>query len=112
MTQLNKYLLHEELGRGGFATVHRATHETLGTEVAVKLLNPALAGDEAARQRFIQEAQTASALEHPHIVRVLDLEPDGEQVYLAMEYFPGGDLNVWAAEHESPDHQDIFDVEQ
>ena len=95
MTQLGKYQLHEELGRGGFATVYRATHETLGTEVAVKVLNPALAGDEAARGRFIQEAQTASDLEHPHIVRIDDLDQDGEQVFLAMEYLPGGDLKSW-----------------
>lgn len=42
MTQPGKYQLHEELGRGGFATVYRATHETLGTQVAVKVFSPAL----------------------------------------------------------------------
>ncbi|MBL7164682.1 MAG: serine/threonine protein kinase [Anaerolineales bacterium] len=98
MPQLGKYQLHEELGRGGFATVYLATHETLGTEVAVKVLNPALAGDEAARGRFVQEAQTASDLEHPHIVRIDDLDQDGEQVFLAMEYLPGGDLTSWLSQ--------------
>ena len=93
--KLGKYQLHEELGRGGFATVYRASHETLGTEVAVKVLNPALSGDEDARKRFIQEAQTASQLEHPHIVRVEDLFDNGECVFLAMEYLPGGDLTAW-----------------
>jgi len=90
--QLGKYTLHEELGRGGFATVYRATHGTLGTEAAVKVLSPSLAADEKARQRFIQEAQTASALEHPHIVRILDLDENADQVFIAMEYLPGGDL--------------------
>ena len=90
--QLGKYTLHEELGRGGFATVYRATHGTLGTEAAVKVLSPSLAADEKARQRFIQEAQTASALEHPHIVRILDLDEAADQVFIAMEYLPGGDL--------------------
>ncbi len=100
VTRLGKYQLHEELGRGGFATVYRATHETLGTEVAVKVLNPSLAGDEQARARFIQEAQTASTLEHPHIVRIDDLDQDGEQVFLAMEYLSGGDLKSWLAAQE------------
>ena len=91
-TTLGKYTLHEELGKGGFAAVYRATHNTLGTEAAVKVLSPSLAADEKARQRFIQEAQTASALEHPHIVRILDLDEAADQVFIAMEYLPGGDL--------------------
>ena len=45
MTQLGQYNLHEELGHGGFATVYRATHTTLGNEIALKVLSPALAGD-------------------------------------------------------------------
>lgn len=90
---LGTYTLHEELGHGGFATVYRATHNTLKSVVALKVLSPALSGDKTARQRFIQEAQTASALEHPNIVRTLDLDEDQEQVFLAMEYFPGGDLS-------------------
>lgn len=92
MTQLGQYSLHEELGHGGFATVYRATHGTLGSSVAVKVLSPALAGDPNARARFIQEAQTASALEHPNVVRILDLDEDREQVFIVMEYFPSGDL--------------------
>jgi len=93
-TTLGKYTLHEEIGRGGFAIVYRATHNTLGTEAAVKVLSPGLAADEQARQRFIQEAQTASALEHPHIVRILDLDEQAGQVFIAMEYLPGGDLKA------------------
>lgn len=93
MTQLGTYTLHEELGHGGFAAVYRATHNTLKSEVAIKVLAAALAGDKTARQRFVQEAQTASALEHPNIVRILDLDEDAEQVFIVMEYFPGGDLS-------------------
>jgi serine/threonine protein kinase len=91
-TTLGNYTLHEELGRGGFATVYRATHNTLHNEVALKVLAPALAGDEKARARFLQEAQTASSLEHPHIVRILDLDEENDQTFIAMEYLPGGDL--------------------
>ena len=96
MTQLGKYILHEELGRGGYATVYRATHSTLGSQVALKLLSPALAGDENARQRFTREAQTASTLAHPNIVNILDLDEENGQVFIAMEYIPGGDLRQHA----------------
>jgi serine/threonine protein kinase len=60
MPSLSKYELHEELGKGRFTTVYRATHKSLHTVVALKLLAPALTADEKARQRFIQEAQTTS----------------------------------------------------
>jgi serine/threonine protein kinase len=106
MTQLGKYTLHEELGHGGFASVFRATHDTLGNPVALKLLSPALAGDKNARLRFIQEAQTASALEHPNIVRILDLDDDNEQVFIAMEYYPGGDLHQRILKNGMPGTKD------
>lgn len=93
MNTLGTYTLQEEIGHGGFASVYRATHNTLKNEVALKVLSPALSGDASARQRFIQEAQTSSALEHPNIVRTLDLDEDQNQVFLAMEYIPGEDLH-------------------
>jgi len=107
-TTLGKYTLHEELGHGGFATVYRATHSTLGNAVALKVLSPALAGDEKARTRFFQEAQTASALEHAHIVRILDLDEDQEQFFIAMEYIPGGDLKHYLESHAPLAQKDIL----
>jgi serine/threonine protein kinase len=92
VTDLGNYTLHEEIGRGGFATVYQATQINLKRKVALKVLSPAFAGEKTARQRFIQEAQTASALDHPNIVKILDLDDEQEQVYIAMEYFPAGDL--------------------
>jgi serine/threonine protein kinase len=80
MTNLGQYTLQEELGRGGSATVYRATHGALGNQVAIKVLSPALSGDENARKRFTQEAQIASALEHPNIVRILDLDEERGQI--------------------------------
>jgi serine/threonine protein kinase len=108
--QLGNYALHEELGHGGFATVYRATHNTLHNEVALKVLAPALAGDESARQRFLQEAQTASALDHPGIVRILDLDEENEQVFIAMEFIPGGDLKKYLAAHAPLPHKDILRI--
>jgi serine/threonine-protein kinase len=110
MTKLGKYILHENLGQGGFATVYRATHATLQTEVAVKLLSPALVDDEKSRQRFIREAQSASALNHPHIAQVIDLDEDGDQFYIVMDYFPGGDLKRWAEAHAPLARSDLLRI--
>jgi len=97
MTNLGHYSLHEELGRGSFATVYRAIHGALGNQVAIKVLLPGLGADENIRKRFTQEAQSASMLEHPNIVRILDLDEDNGQVFLAMECVTGSDLKKRAA---------------
>ena len=110
MTKLGHYTLHEELGRGSLATVYRATHDALGNQVALKVLSPALSGDDNARKRFTQEAQIASALDHNHIVRVLDLDEDDGQVFIAMEYVPGTDLKKRLVEPRPLAQKDIFRI--
>ena len=58
--QLDKYSLHEELGRGGYGTVYRATDNVLEVPRAVKVLHPALAADPAFIERFRREAKFAA----------------------------------------------------
>ena len=110
MTKLGHYTLHEELGHGSFATVYRATHGALGNQVAIKVLSMGLSGDDIARKRFTQEAQAASVLEHPHIVRILDLDEDDGQVFIAMEYVAGSNLKKRLAEPTSLTQKDIFRI--
>ena len=75
--------------------VYRALDTKLNRPVAIKLLSDDLA-DAAARRRFQREAQTASSLNHPHIVTVYDVgEVDGRQ-YLVTEFVDGGTLKDWA----------------
>jgi Tfp pilus assembly protein PilF len=75
--------------------VYRALDTKLNRPVAIKLLSDDLA-DAAARRRFQREAQTASSLNHPHIVTVHDVgEVDGRQ-YLVTEFVDGGTLRDWA----------------
>ena len=75
--------------------VYRALDTKLNRPVAIKLLSDELA-DAAARRRFQREAQTASSLNHPHIVTVYDVgEVDGRQ-YLVTEFVDGGTLRDWA----------------
>jgi serine/threonine-protein kinase len=67
-----RYRVDEVIGHGGMAQVHRGYDLTLGREVAIKILDPELARDTAFRTRFRMEAQAASRMSHPSIVRVFD----------------------------------------
>ncbi len=101
--QLGNYTLGKELGRGGYATVYLATHRNLHNQIALKQLHPHLVQDTTARARFIQEAQLAASLDHPHIVQIFDLHvtPNYEQpqdIYLTSAYLDGGSLKTRLAE--------------
>ncbi|MDE0547568.1 Stk1 family PASTA domain-containing Ser/Thr kinase [Microbacterium sp. C7(2022)] len=71
-----RYRIDEPIGRGGMATVYRGEDLTLGRQVAIKVLDRELAGDNAFRTRFRLEAQAASRMAHPTIVRVFDAGED------------------------------------
>jgi serine/threonine protein kinase len=89
---LGKYRILESIGRGGFATVYKARHISLGSEVALKVMLRVLSEEESFVQRFQLEARQTARLDHPNIVRVLDLDEDQGQVFIAMEYVQGRDL--------------------
>jgi len=92
MTILGNYELLEEIGRGGFGTVYRATDRTLGRTVALKVLHPQLAADHEFIERFRREARLAAGLENPHILLVHEMGEDGGRFFIAMRYYPGGSL--------------------
>ncbi|MEZ3161849.1 Stk1 family PASTA domain-containing Ser/Thr kinase [Microbacterium sp. BWT-B31] len=73
-----RYRVDEPIGRGGMATVYRGYDLTLGRQVAIKILDRELANDNAFRTRFRLEAQAASRMAHPAIVRVFDAGEDSE----------------------------------
>ncbi len=102
MTQLSKYTLHEQLGRGGYGTVYRATDNVLEVERAVKVLHPALAADLEFIERFKQEAKLSARLEHPRLVPVYDLGEDQGRFFQAMKYMPGGSLKQVLAQGPLP----------
>ena len=86
------YRLEEEIGRGGMAVVFRARDERLGRLVALKILAPALAADEAFRHRFIRESRAAAAVDDPHIVPVFEAGESDGVLFIAMRYVRGGDV--------------------
>lgn len=104
---LGRYHIFEEVGRGGFAVVYRATRPPLETQVALKLLDPALFSDPTIRKHFIEEARRVAALAHPRIVRVLDLEEVEGRAFLTMEYQPGGNLHDWLGRNPRPSLRQI-----
>ena len=65
------YRLEERISQGGMAVVFRARDERLQRQVALKILSPSLATDEAFRHRFIRESRSAAAVDNPHIIPVL-----------------------------------------
>src|SRR5262245_50817263 len=77
--------------------VYRATCTKLNRPAAIKFLSPQLA-DADARRRFQSEAQTASSLNHPHIVTVYDTGDYRDRQYLITEFVDGGTLRQWARE--------------
>ena len=84
-----RYFVEDKIARGGMATVYRALDYRLERPVAIKVMHPHLAADEAFTKRFIQEARQSARLAHPNIVNVFDQGQDGEYTYIVMEYLPG-----------------------
>jgi serine/threonine protein kinase len=91
------YRLVRPLAQGGCGDVYVARHERLGSEVAVKVLHPSVAGNAQALARLRQEADIMSALRHPHIVQILDFDVTESGVpFLVMELLEGHPLTEGA----------------
>ena len=86
------YLLEEQIGQGGMAVVFRAHDERLDRTVALKILSPVLAADDAFRQRFIRESRAAAAVDDPHIIPVFEAGEASGVLFIAMRYVRGGDV--------------------
>jgi tRNA A-37 threonylcarbamoyl transferase component Bud32 len=88
------YRLEEQIGQGGMAVVFRARDERLQRQVALKILSPALATDEAFRLRFVRESRSAAAVDDPHIIPVFAAGDADGVLFIAMRYVPGGDVGT------------------
>ncbi len=91
---VSHYRVGERLGSGGMGVVYRAEDTRLGRSVALKFLPPDLVRDEVARHRFVQEARAASALDHPNLCTIYDIDetPDG-RLFIAMAHYTGETLS-------------------
>ena len=93
-TRLGAYEVLSLIGAGGMGEVYRARDTRLGREVAIKVLPADLVSDADRRRRFVQEAQAASALNHPHIITIYEIESTDGNDFIVMEYVRGKSLDA------------------
>src|SRR5580693_1639863 len=92
-TTVLQYQLIEKLGSGGMGDVYKAQDTRLNRFVAIKVLPAKMSSDPERRRRFIQEAQAASALNHPNIITIYDIVSDGDAQFMVMEFVTGTTLH-------------------
>lgn len=89
---LGTYVIERQLGKGGMGTVYLGRDDVSGQRVAIKVLPGALAREKDIRDRFIQEARSLAALDHPGIVPLITFAQDGDDRFLVMKYVGGRPL--------------------
>jgi len=91
-TELSHYRIVSKIGAGGMGAVYLADDTKLERQVALKVLLPEVATDEDRVRRFLQEAKSASALNHPNILTVFEIGTSGGHRYIATEFIKGETL--------------------
>lgn len=91
--RLGKYKLLRQIGKGGMSHVYLAEHVLMRRQVAVKVLPRARVKDRSYLSRFQLEARAAARLDDPNIVRVYDIDNEGDNHYIVMEFVDGLDLH-------------------
>lgn len=103
-TKVDDLIIESELGRGGMGVVYAARQESLGRRVALKILPLVKRGRAEHVERFRREARSASGLEHPHVVPIIDFGETEEAVWYSMRLVDGHDLSSEIAAQREARH--------
>ena len=99
---IGAYRVGQRLGMGGMGIVFEALDTQLNRQVALKIISPHLADDEAFRARFTREAQAQASLDSPHVVHVYAHGEVGGRLYIATQLVPDGDLGQMIQRRGAP----------
>jgi len=106
--QVGPYRILRQIGRGGMGVVYLAEDTRLGRHVALKVLPPYLGVGEEARRRFVAEARAVSALDHPNIATLYEIDATGEgQLYMAFAFYEGETLAARISRGRLPAEQAV-----
>src|SRR6266403_5814097 len=95
-TKLGRYEIRSKIGAGGMGEVYLAQDTKLDRKVALKILPAELAGNSDRMQRFVQEAKAASALNHPNIITIYEIDETESGHFIATEFIDGETLRECA----------------
>ena len=102
--RLGRYLILEEIGKGGMGVVYKARDERLGKVVALKVLSVVDSEESSSRKRFRNEARAAAVLNHPTIAAVFDYDEEDGTPFIVYEYVEGVTLDrIIAGEKLAPE---------
>ena len=96
-----KYVVQEEIAKGGMGVLYKALDRTLNRLVAIKVIHEQFSGDPSFTERFIRDARAMARLHHENIVTIFSVEEDRGAHFIVMEYFSGMDLRAKIKAHHS-----------
>lgn len=89
-----KYVVQEEIAKGGMGVIYKALDRTLNRLVAIKVIHEHFSGDASFTERFLREARAMARLHHENIVTIFSVEEERGAHFIVMEYFSGMDLRA------------------